>query len=233
MENRFYVYEWYIRDTGEVFYVGKGTGNRLNELHNRNKYFNATYDKYSCGVRKIEEGLTNREACEREIERIAELWEIGEAKCNFTQGGTGFATGDMNPIHNRIADPNYINPFTELDVSGENNPFYGRKHTEETKKKISESRKGKGGLFGKDNPMYGKGWAGKDNPMYGKTKFKHPNHKKIEAIYEDGTKELMTSKEAEKKFGIAFTRIRKTGGTLEYKSKSKNSHYEGTLINIV
>jgi hypothetical protein len=38
--------------------------------------------------------------------------------------------------------------------SGENNPFYGKHHSEETKKKISESRKGK--LIGKNHPMYGK-----------------------------------------------------------------------------
>ena len=37
---------------------------------------------------------------------------------------------------------------------GEGNPFYGHHHSEETKKKISESRKGK--RAGKDHPMYGK-----------------------------------------------------------------------------
>ena len=38
--------------------------------------------------------------------------------------------------------------------SGENNPFYGKHHSEETKKRISESRKGK--LAGTEHPMYGK-----------------------------------------------------------------------------
>ena len=38
--------------------------------------------------------------------------------------------------------------------SGEGNPFYGQHHSEETKKKISEHRKGK--LIGKEHPMYGK-----------------------------------------------------------------------------
>lgn len=52
-------------------------------------------------------------------------------------------------------------------TTGENNPFYGRKHTEETKKKISQSktgkkqsdeiRKKKSEIFkGENNPMYGK-----------------------------------------------------------------------------
>ena len=38
--------------------------------------------------------------------------------------------------------------------SGENNPFYGKHHSEESKKKISESRKGK--LAGVEHPFYGK-----------------------------------------------------------------------------
>ena len=36
---KFYVYEWYIVDTNEVIYVGKGTGNRYKQT-NRNKMFN-------------------------------------------------------------------------------------------------------------------------------------------------------------------------------------------------
>ena len=38
--------------------------------------------------------------------------------------------------------------------SGENNPFYGKKHLEETRKKMSEAHKGK--CVGENHPMYGK-----------------------------------------------------------------------------
>ena len=41
---------------------------------------------------------------------------------------------------------------------GENNPMYGRKHTIESRQKISESRKGK--YVGKDNPSYKHGLSG-------------------------------------------------------------------------
>jgi len=41
--------------------------------------------------------------------------------------------------------------------SGENNPFYGKHHSEETKQKISENRKGK--ACGKNHPFYGKHWT--------------------------------------------------------------------------
>lgn len=71
-----------------------------------------------------------------------------------------------------------------VQLFGNDNPFYGKHHTEETKKKISDSLKGK--FAGQNNPMYGvhlivsdetkqkqsiahKGkLMGKDNPMYGK-----------------------------------------------------------------
>lgn len=39
---------------------------------------------------------------------------------------------------------------------GEMNPFYGKNHTDATRKKISDQNKGKAGLFGSKNGMYGK-----------------------------------------------------------------------------
>lgn len=43
-------------------------------------------------------------------------------------------------------------------ASGENNHFYGRKHTDETRKKISEKKKGQ--QTGYDNPFYSKKHSG-------------------------------------------------------------------------
>lgn len=226
----FYVYEWFIVDTLEVFYVGKGTGNRRFETHNRNKYFNRILNKYNCTVRLVYQSLTNEEACELEKERIAEMRVKGWAKCNFTNGGTGFSTGNLNPIHKRVNSDDYINPFSVMKFDGENNHFYGKKHTEDTKDKISKSRKGKGRRFGKDNPMYGKGFKGEENPMYGKTGFDHPNSKMYEIEYLDGTKEILKYQDCEKKFGIAFTRIYKDGGILHYKKKTPNAIYEGSKL---
>lgn len=68
---------------------------------------------------------------------------------------------------------------------GENNNFYGKKHSSETKNKLRELRTGYkhteetkekmrlshiGKGTGKDNPMYGKGMIGEANPMFGKKK---------------------------------------------------------------
>ena len=66
------------------------------------------------------------------------------------------------------------NAFNKGKQAGENNPFYGKKHTEETRNKIREAHKGKHhteeskkkmSLAKKDK------YIGENHPMYGK----HPN----------------------------------------------------------
>lgn len=49
---------------------------------------------------------------------------------------------------------------------GENSPYYGKHLSEETRKKISEANKGKNA--GENNPMYDIHRYGEDNPFYGK-----------------------------------------------------------------
>ena len=228
----FYVYEYFKKCTGEVFYVGKGTGRRMFELHNRNKYFNAVYQKYDCDVRVVCDELTNEQACEMERQRIAELKAVGQAYCNFTEGGTGFSTGELNPIHKRIAEGTAKLFDENSRFYGERNGFYGRHHTDETKRLISERRKGKGARYGADNPMFGKGFKGEKNPMYGRRGELHPNATMYLIKYIDGSSERLTAKQCERKFGIAFERIRGEGGVLHYKKKTKNDIYEGTEIEI-
>lgn len=228
----FYVYEYFKKDDDEVFYVGKGTGRRMYELHNRNKYFNSVYAKYDCDVRIYKDGLTNEESCDIERQRIAELKLVQQAYCNFTEGGTGFSTGNLNPIHKRIEEGAVKLFDTNSKFFGEDNGFYGRQHTEETKRQISKSRLGKGARFGADNPMYGKGFKGEANPMYGRKGDLHPNSSMYIVKYLDGTTERLTAKQCELKFGIAFERIRGEGGTLRYKKKTKNGIYEGTILEL-
>lgn len=54
----------------------------------------------------------------------------------------------MSDNHADISGKN--NPMYGVHRYGENNPFYGKKHTEESKKRISES------MSGENNPNYGK-----------------------------------------------------------------------------
>lgn len=85
----FYVYEWFNKNTGEVFYVGKGKGSRWKTIKNRNKYFVNYYNKHNCEVRKIKASLTEEESFKLEIEKISYYKDIGQCKCNLTMGGEG------------------------------------------------------------------------------------------------------------------------------------------------
>ena len=85
----YYVYEWVRLDTSEVFYVGKGKGNRCDDVRKRSAYFKKVYASTPCAVRKIAENLPEDEAFSREIAAISFLKSIGQASCNFTDGGEG------------------------------------------------------------------------------------------------------------------------------------------------
>ena len=49
----FYVYEWYVKETDEIIYVGKGCGNRY-KVRKHNKFFNEMIKRFDCESRAIE-----------------------------------------------------------------------------------------------------------------------------------------------------------------------------------
>lgn len=61
--------------------------------------------------------------------------------------------------------------------TGEKASHYGKKHSKETKDKISKANKGR--LVGDKNPMFNVRLTGDKNPMYGKFGKDHPAAKKI------------------------------------------------------
>jgi hypothetical protein len=56
----YYVYEWFIVDTNEVFYVGKGKNKRYKQLK-KNKYFMDMYNTHKCDVRIVFDKMTEYE----------------------------------------------------------------------------------------------------------------------------------------------------------------------------
>ena len=70
-EPRYYVYAWYIKDTDEVFYIGKGTGKRYLTRKRENSYFMKMLNSHDCEPRIIKNHLTEKEAFELEKEMIA------------------------------------------------------------------------------------------------------------------------------------------------------------------
>ena len=82
-----YVYGHYKADTGELFYIGKGTGNRAWIRWGRSTYWNRIVSKHGLVIKILEDGLTEDEAFEKETRLIEEVGLTNLA--NIREGGLG------------------------------------------------------------------------------------------------------------------------------------------------
>lgn len=82
---QYYVYAHYTKDTNELFYIGKGIGNRFKSTKGRNIYWNRVVEKHGFVVKKLKENLSESLAFKYEIYFIKKL----NPKCNLTPGGYG------------------------------------------------------------------------------------------------------------------------------------------------
>lgn len=103
----YYVYEWFIVETGEVIYVGKGCRNRY-RAKKKNKFLNRLLETNNCDVRFVAYYNTEAEAFEAERQRIVELKEMGQAVCNkcvYSTGGVGYIWTDERRHEKSINNP--------------------------------------------------------------------------------------------------------------------------------
>jgi hypothetical protein len=158
----FYVYEHTRPDTNAIFYVGKGKGNRSNDLGNRNKHWKNIVTKAGgFTVCKIAQDTDEELALLCEQERIDQLKRIGVKLCNMTNGGEGTSGRVLSPeskakIGVRHSQESYdkalekrkaMYPFTaehiknmSLAHSGKKNYMFGKTHSQEAREKIRQSR---------------------------------------------------------------------------------------------
>lgn len=94
LAERFYVYEHTRRDTGGVFYVGKGCGRRAFSKSSRSKHWRAITSKHGYDVRFVVTDIQEELALLTEIERIDQLSRLGIRLANLTIGGDGIC---LNP----------------------------------------------------------------------------------------------------------------------------------------
>lgn len=87
----YYVYEWFIVETNEVIYVGKGTRNRY-RVRKHNRFFNDMIRRFRCDSRIVKEFDSEKDAFEYEFERVRELKAKGQCVCNIYEGGFGGTT---------------------------------------------------------------------------------------------------------------------------------------------
>ena len=86
---RFYVYFWIRNEDKHVFHIGKGTGDRYEDLRNRNNHFINYTRKYDCSSYIYKDNLTEQEAWDLEKELILKYKEMGQCETNYHCGGSG------------------------------------------------------------------------------------------------------------------------------------------------
>ena len=116
-DRRFYVYRHIRLDTNKPFYVGKGCRYRANQKQGRNIYWNRIADKTDYRIEIILKDLTEKEAFDKEMYFIALYKKYNLCEANLTIGGDG--------------------------QSGKDHSQFGKPKSDETRKKISDTLKGR------------------------------------------------------------------------------------------
>lgn len=183
MTNRFFIYQHKTADTGKVFYIGKGTVNkggfeRAYVRKKRGKFWQSIVEKHGLVVEILESFDTESEAFEREKKLIGLHGRRadGGSLCNLTLGGDG-ASGVNVTQETREK--------LRAAVAGEKHPNWGKRLSEETCRKKSETMKASpNSLRGKTLPDW---WrrriaetkVGELNPMHGKRGAESPRSRAI------------------------------------------------------
>lgn len=99
----FYVYEWFIKDTEEIFYVGKGRGNRYKAFHERAYEAEKIRKTYETSSRFLGTGLTEEQAIELESKEMTRILnETNDRLTNriipfFTKRDNGYDRSPKTP----------------------------------------------------------------------------------------------------------------------------------------
>lgn len=128
MDN-YYVYLHIKADTGEPFYVGKGSSkwNRCASKKNRNNYWHNVVNKHGYNIIILEEDYDEKYISELEVYWICQFKSWGFKLVNLTHGGEGIS-GFKHSEETR----------NKIKLKRANQIF-----TEETRRKLSEKSKGR------------------------------------------------------------------------------------------
>ena len=119
----FYVYEWFIKDTNEIIYVGKGLNNRY-RVRKHNYMFNEFIKRFNCDSRIYAYYENEEEAFVGETNRIAELKAIGQCVCNINTGGRGGLSEHWTPERRlKYSENNVMKSQDQRDRMSRLNPM--------------------------------------------------------------------------------------------------------------
>ena len=180
------IYCYIDKENDKIVYVGKDSYIDKNQRHGHHLAPSA-YNAQP--INRILQNNPNRY-------KYCVLWEIDNCTDNHLNQMEIFYIKKHDPQFNFTEGGDGISGYKHTEESkrkisealkGENNPNYGKTLSEETRKKISEAKKGK------NHPMYGKTHSeearkkmsesqkGENNPMYGKKHSKEARKKISEA----------------------------------------------------
>jgi len=132
----FYIYQHRKADTNEIFYVGKGKGTRLNQSKGRNQYWHRVVAKHGFVAEFIAQNLDEELAFLAEMEAIDVYKRRGIKLVNITEGGEG-ATGYKHTAEHIANLKGNKNGATSWGMT-----FKNKRHTEESRQKMSYARIG-------------------------------------------------------------------------------------------
>jgi hypothetical protein len=134
---QYYVYEWFNKDTKEIFYVGKGCKNRYKQTRKRNKWFNEYYSKNNCESRIVKYFENEQDAFVYENKKIIEYKNKKQCFCNLDNGGNGGCNFIWTPEMRKYKSEN--NPMKnqyQRERMSKNNPMKNPDIAKKQKKKI-------------------------------------------------------------------------------------------------
>jgi hypothetical protein len=204
----FYTYAHYKPDNS-VFYIGKGQRRRAWSKEYHNNHWNNIVAKYpDYKVEILARWSTEKEAFDHEVFLIDTFRAMGIKLTNVTNGGTGVTGYKHTPesIKKRLDAMEGYAPSEETKEKmreahlGEKNHFFGKKHLDVVKQKISETKKA--------NPS--KPWLGKSrseetrkkisDALKGRVGYKHTDESKEKlSLAHKGKKQAPPSEETRKK----------------------------------
>jgi len=125
----------HVKPDGTIFYIGKGIGRRAYSK-NRNDYWKRIVAKYGYKVEILAHWNTEAEALSHEKLLISCIKDMGIELCNLTDGGEGTIGYKHTQEHkNKLKGNSYGESAWGLT-------FKGKKHSEESRAKMSYVRIG-------------------------------------------------------------------------------------------
>ena len=166
-----YIYLHRRNDTGEVFYVGKGTGKRAYQKTDRNQHWHNVVNKAGFTAEIIVKGLTDAEAYWAEPLLIEAHGGVGNLT-NISTGGEGWSSEEVKALWQDPAyrekqskavskalkevykDPAYREKLSKAATEQWQDPAFREKHSKAMKDPAERERKSKASKEMWQDPAY-------------------------------------------------------------------------------